>query len=352
MLRWERPLTIRRAPAHAEDLARQGGLVDNGAMRDAMEQAGRDQAERERLERPQFGQGAGVRLRPAEQGGLFEEGPQQESLFARRAAPGEVPPVRRKIAEAQQILHDQTKGRAIKKGCAGSGATPSSGDGVAQGDPAAACQTEQRSGYDDDTALADADLMKAFPEMKTHPEKLTLIKAISAVTSSNHEPHRESNQAAYIYDRYRNSKDGRIPLSRSSNVKWVGNGATVALDKLNRLLAHFGGETPFAGEKKLDEFLRTKHSADAIRQFGRKLGYSNSAILEWLDKRDEMLGSAVLGPKFSRYFDGITGLSDKGTAIDLWMARVHYRQLGRLIEGGVAAEEPRLPADRRLFMGT
>ena len=109
-----------------------------------------------------------------------------------------------------------------------------------------------------------------------------------------------------------------------------------------------------AGEKKLADFLTTIQTADTIRALGRKLGYTDGTIRSWLEKRDEMLGAAVLGEKMSRYFACIMGLDMDGSTVDVWMARAGYRQLGRLIKEGEpkCPEAPRSPRDRQLFMRT
>jgi hypothetical protein len=338
------------AEAHAQDLSRQSGLVDKGAMREAMEQARQDQAERERLERPQFGQGWGTRLWPAEQSGLFDTGPEQESLFARRASPDEVAPSR-SIPEVQQILHNQTKGRAIK---------PDAPDAVKKHRIKTQSRKElklqlaksQNGGgwYADDTQVADNDLARAFPELKRSAAKRILLKAMSASISSNQNPQQEAYQSTRLWAAYR--KAGLIPLAQESGQKWPGQGATVALQKIQRLLDHFGAKRDLPrAEKRVAQFLTSEHDAADIRALGRALGYTTGTVTTWIEARDRMMGAAVLGNKFSRYFAGIAGIQIDGTPVDVWMMRMHRRQLGQLLDkNGNPNEAPPPITERRLFM--
>jgi hypothetical protein len=144
----------------------------------------------------------------AKQAGLTEEeylelkAPHEgegEVQALRRVPPDQLPPVRRGLNDVQEILHDQVR-KKIKADAP---------DALQQHRLVTESRKEVQeqlakpvSGigwYDADTPLANTDLTKAFPELKTNPEKLVLLNAMSAVTSSSHEAERESEQAAYIY---------------------------------------------------------------------------------------------------------------------------------------------------------
>lgn len=261
-------------------------------------------------------------------------------------------PPKRSVPEVQQILHDRGQRNAIKAD-APDAVKLHRVKSVSRRELTVQLTKSANGGgwYADDTQLADNDLMRAFTELKRNPAKLILIKAISASTSASHMPHREANQVAYIYAVYR--EKGRIPLKNPANgKKWTGNGATVALVKIQRLLDHFGAKKDQEGaEKRLAEFLTTEHTAADIRVLGRKLGYTAGTVTDWIEARPRMMGAAVLGNKFSRYFAGITGIVMDGTPVDIWMARMHYRQLGTLLDAqGNPAENVRGIGDRRVFM--
>jgi hypothetical protein len=346
-------LTRAAAEAHAQDLAQQQGIGGKAAMRQMQElvqaveaekerHAQEREAEEKRLSWPQFGAPAKpTRLKPAQQSGLFEEGPEQEGLFARRVSPLQIPK-KRKLIDVQRILHGQTEKHAIKE---------SAPDAVklhrlvnkSRKDLEAQLARDARgmNWYADDTALSDQDMEHAFEELAHNRRKRVFFKMISAAISPGLNPKQEAHQAAVIYAIYR--KKGTLPLVRPSGQPWSGRGVRVAMRKLNRLAG-------LMGEEQVVHFLEGHHDAGTIRAVGRSLGVSDPTINKWIGGRTRMLGAAVLGPKVGRYFAGITGLPEDGTAIDLWMSRMHYRQWGHLIQNGKAASMPRTPAEHKLMM--
>lgn len=197
--------------------------------------------------------------------------------------------------------------------------------------------------YDGDTRLADSDMAQVFPELAKNPTKRIIQKAISAALSPGQNPRLEARFGAMVYEGYR--RDGRIPLTQPAGQNWPGQGASVALAKLQQLLDIYG-------EKKLAKFFISYHPAEEIRTLGEQLGMSDRTVRAWLEGRQLVLGAAVLGPKVGRYFAGITGLpDDSGTAVDVWIARNHYRQLGHLFDSaGAQIDAPLNAADRAVFM--
>lgn len=186
--------------------------------------------------------------------------------------------------------------------------------------------------YTKDTAAADADIQRAYPELAQDPNKLTLQKAISAAVSKSSNPREEAFTGGRIWGGYRNT--GRIPIKQPSGLNWPSQGAQVALTAMQKYL-------DMLGEEGLARLLTSKAKVGELRKLNPNVeGKAN----------DVVPGSLILGPKVGRYFMDIMGMPHEGSTVDMWDVRANQRRLGTMFRGDKPIEAPLTEGDRQIYM--
>ena len=189
--------------------------------------------------------------------------------------------------------------------------------------------------YSKDTPLADADMIRAFPEL-AEPRKLAFQKALSAVLANNQDPDAEAYVGAQVYDQFR--KTGVIPATRPNGTPWPGRGSLEQMQKLERMRKAMGVDG-------LVEFLVDPQRLSEIPKWRPSVYVSKAKADTYVP------GFLVLGDKIGPYWGELMQLrGQESTPIDRWDAAGQYRRMGRLIEGGKPKDAPDNEDDRQIFM--
>tara|TARA_R110000868_G_scaffold72223_4_gene210791 strand:- start:1930 stop:11712 length:9783 start_codon:yes stop_codon:yes gene_type:complete len=189
--------------------------------------------------------------------------------------------------------------------------------------------------YSKDTPLADADMIRAFPEL-AEPRKLAFQKVLSAVLANNQDPNAEAYVGAKVYEQFQ--KTGVIPATAPNGAPWPGRGSLDQMQKLEKMRKEMGVDG-------LVEFLVAPQRLSDIAKWRPSVYVSKAKADTYAP------GFLVLGDKIGPYWGELMQLrGQESTPIDKWDAAGQYRRMGRLIEAGKPKETPDNDDDRQIFM--
>jgi hypothetical protein len=212
---------------------------------------------------------------------------------------------------------------------------------IAAGIPETEYQLEQpdsgRDWYKGDIAKMEKLLTsKLHPELKK-PEKMTLFKAILAISSSGNNPYVNFKMADAIYSRWKS--EGSIPVLQESGKNWPGNAPYAsAFARLEELVRRHG-------EKGAAQWLLAKHTVADLNALSDSLGLGKNVSG---DRTDLAYGAEIFGPKLGVFFLNQHGVQEKITK-DKWWSRTWNRWMGTLIEGEQIQDVPRSPSERQVM---
>lgn len=165
--------------------------------------------------------------------------------------------------------------------------------------------------YKLDIDAMEAALKRVESALKD-PAQMGIFKLIAAATSFGNKPNPNVEMALQIYRGLR--ERGELPVMQDTGKHWAGSPTfDVTAEKIDKMVKDFGGLN------EMIEWMKQEHPVSELKKYNKHgvAGKANAMVL----------GSEVLGPKGSAFFQNLIGNHSKTTA-DMWFSRTFNRWRG------------------------
>jgi hypothetical protein len=178
---------------------------------------------------------------------------------------------------------------------------------------------------------------REFPELGLKHNK-SLFTALVAITSNGANPIPNYSDGVKLYQEFKDT--GVIPHVKGKEGKRTLRGGSInpGIDKMNAIIAHYGGKDEDGkvknidkGVLKLHEFLTGTYSIKEIKDELTKI-MGKEAMKDFKNANGMKFvgwGSQMFGPKIGAYFANLSGDLDQLT-MDTWFKRMALRHMGAL----------------------